>query len=373
MKTAVYYFPNYHADSRNESFHGKGWTEWELMKNARPRFVNHDQPKIPLWGYENEADPAVMAKKVDAAADHGIDAFVFDWYWYDGPYLQRALDEGYLGAANRSRLQFALMWANHDWYDRHPIGFTKSATADKLYTWSTTKESISFVWDYVIERYLTRPEYWRVDGKPYFSIYAVNRFIAQMGGLDDAAEALALFQEKAKAAGLSGVHLNAVWYHNLDNKPFCVCPQKQWHGKIGFDSYTSYNSIGTTMVWETDFPFVEYAKAADEYVTLAQKAQKNLPAPYYPVLTAGWDTTPRTIQSEVYRSGPYPYLPIMQPEPEAFRLLLKNLKGMLRLRSESEQILFINAWNEWTEGSYLEPDTKNHYTYLEILKEELQK
>ena len=85
IQTAAYYFPNYHVDPRNEKIHGTGWTEWELMKHATPRFPGHDQPKVPLWGYEDEADPVAMAKIMDAAADHGIDAFVFDWYWYEGP------------------------------------------------------------------------------------------------------------------------------------------------------------------------------------------------------------------------------------------------------------------------------------------------
>ena len=72
-------------------------------------------PKVPLWGYTDEADPAAMAQKIDAAADHGVDAFIFDWYWYeDGPYLERALEEGFLGAANNERLKFSLMWADHD-------------------------------------------------------------------------------------------------------------------------------------------------------------------------------------------------------------------------------------------------------------------
>lgn len=119
---AVYYFPNYHTDARNEAVHGKGWTEWDLVKCAVPRFPGHEQPVVPLWGYGDEANPDVMAQKIDAAADSGIDAFVFDWYWYDGPFLQRALDEGFLGAPNRKKLKFALMWANHSWRNIHPCG-----------------------------------------------------------------------------------------------------------------------------------------------------------------------------------------------------------------------------------------------------------
>ena len=64
MDIAAYYFPNYHADKRNEEYRGPGWTEWELMKCARPRFEGHRQPKVPVWGYEDEADPQVMAKKL---------------------------------------------------------------------------------------------------------------------------------------------------------------------------------------------------------------------------------------------------------------------------------------------------------------------
>ena len=115
---AAYYFPNYHADPRNEEAHGPGWTEWDLLRHAKPRFRGHRQPRIPAWGYEDEADPRVFARKIDAAADHGIDVFLFDWYWHGNrPYLERALNEGYLAARNRDRLRFALMWANHDWGD----------------------------------------------------------------------------------------------------------------------------------------------------------------------------------------------------------------------------------------------------------------
>ena len=92
-------------------------------------FDKHAQPKVPKWGYEDESDPAVMARKIDAAADHRIDTLLFDWYWYDGPFLNAALDKGFLQAANNNRLQFALMWANHDWLDIHPAKLTAPAAA----------------------------------------------------------------------------------------------------------------------------------------------------------------------------------------------------------------------------------------------------
>ena len=118
---AAYYFGNYHVDKRNEAQHGPGWTEWRLVESAKPRFEGHVQPKVPLWGYEDESDPAVFERKINVASDSGLSAFIFDWYWYnDGPFLEAALEVGYLGAENREQLKFAIMWANHDWFDIHP-------------------------------------------------------------------------------------------------------------------------------------------------------------------------------------------------------------------------------------------------------------
>src|ERR1041385_4460439 len=131
---------------------GKDWSEWELVKAAKPRFTGHQQPKVPLWGYEDESDPKVMARKIDAAADHGIDAFIFDWYWYnDGPFLERGLDRGFLATANNRRLRFALMWANHDWIDIHPKTL---GTPDRLlYPGQITPETWETMTDYIVHHY----------------------------------------------------------------------------------------------------------------------------------------------------------------------------------------------------------------------------
>ena len=118
---ASYYFPDYHVDARNAALFGEGWMEWELVKAARPRFPGHHQPNVPAWGYTDEADPVQMAQKIDAASDHGIDAFIFDWYYYDdGLFLERGIEDGFFGAENNGRLKFGLMWANHDWINIHP-------------------------------------------------------------------------------------------------------------------------------------------------------------------------------------------------------------------------------------------------------------
>ncbi|MCX6985253.1 MAG: glycoside hydrolase family 99-like domain-containing protein [Lentisphaerae bacterium] len=369
IQTAVYYFPNYHVDPRNEKIHGTGWTEWELMKHATPRFPGHDQPKVPLWGYEDESDPAVMAKKIEAAADHGIDAFVFDWYWYEEPYLERALSEGFLKAKNNRKLKFALMWANHDWKNFHP-GSRNTSSYPIDFPWSTTRDTVGFVWDYIIERFMTHPQYWRVDGLPYFSIYAFNRFITQMDGVEATAEVIELLRKKARAAGLPGVHVNGIWFDILDTNPACsACPQSEWVTRIKLNSYTSYNSAYVGKIWLSGLLNVDYKKSAEEYVKIAKKAMSSLPAPYYPVITTGWDSSPRTIQSEIYDNKlGYPYLSVMEPTPEKFAYTVNLTLECLKDRPKQEKIMFINAWNEWTEGSYLEPDKKYGFGYLEALK-----
>ena len=109
IKTMVlaYYFPNWHRDSRNDVWHGKGWTEWDVLQCARPRFEGHRQPRVPLWGYEDEALPAIMEKKISTAVNNGIDGFISDWYWFeDGGYRLRCIDEGFLGARNNEDAKF---------------------------------------------------------------------------------------------------------------------------------------------------------------------------------------------------------------------------------------------------------------------------
>ena len=371
MQTAVYYFPNFHVDPRNEAVHGKGWTEWELMKHAGPRFPGHMQPKIPAWGYEDEADPAVMAKKIDAAADHGLDAFIFDWYWYEGPFLERALNEGFLGAPNRSRMKFALMWANHDWKNFHP-GNRDTANYKITFPWTTRRDTIPYVWDYLIEHYLTQPNYWKINGKPYFSIYAISRFIAQMGGVEDAAEVLADFRARAKAAGLPGLHLNAVGLDMLDRSPQSAARHDQVI-KTGFDSCTSYNCVCLSEKWMQEFPRVDFQEMADDYIEVAKKTMQALPFPFYPVITTGWDPSPRTIQSEVYDPTPcYPWMAVMESSPEKLADATRKTAELLMTRPADERIMFFNAWNEWTEGSYLEPDNFYGMKMLEAIRDALK-
>lgn len=137
------YFGDWHVNPQMAAIHGPHWTEFQLPIHATTRYPGHLQPNIPLedstkgFGQNvSENQPDVMAKKIDAATDAGIGFFLFDWYWYSsptcgggvpdlqgtggGPFLDGALNDGFLKAANRNKMEFALMWANQDWVDVHP-------------------------------------------------------------------------------------------------------------------------------------------------------------------------------------------------------------------------------------------------------------
>ena len=113
---AAYIWPSCHHDERfGDILWPERTGEWEVIRKGNPRFDGHYQPRQPLWGYEMDNDPQVMEKWIDAATNHGVNIFVFDWYWYDGgPFLESALNDGFLKAKNNSKMQFYIMWANHD-------------------------------------------------------------------------------------------------------------------------------------------------------------------------------------------------------------------------------------------------------------------
>lgn len=371
ITVACYYFPNYHTrdttDMRISRQHFENWSEWELIKNAKPRFEGHEQPKVPLWGYEDEKDPKVMQKKIKAAVDHGVDVFIFDWYTYEGrPFLNRCLDEGFLKAKNTNTLKFALMWANHDWLELYP--YTAGDPQDMLYPGVVTPELFDRIGDEIVAHYFSKPNYWLIDGKAYFSIYDVQNFINSFGSVEATRAAMEELDRKAIQAGLRGVHWNLVAWS------FPVLPfnNQQTDSKeiiklLSFDSATSYVWIHHTGIPELE---TDYNWTRDTYLKHWDAAKAEYTVPYYPNVSVGWDPSPRTNQDKPWQPSGYPYTnTIGNNTPENFKAALQMTKDKLLSDPEGPRIFNINCWNEWTEGSYLEPDTKHGMAYLEALKE----
>lgn len=370
-EVAAYYFPNYHVDPRNEEQHGKGWTEWELVKRAEPRFPGHRQPRIPAWGYEDEADPNVMAKKIDAAADHAVDIFLYDWYWYDDkPFLQRCLEEGFQKAANRDRMKFAIHWANHTWCDIMPakLGFGLGPNQIVQYQGPISRESFDRMADYVIEKYFKDPSYWLIDGCPYFSIYELTSFMEGLGGMEPAAQALQGFRAKTKAAGFPDLHLNAMlWSVKVLPTEKIVQNPEEMLKVLGFDSIGSY--VWVHHVALEQFPETPYHTVMEKAIAHWNETVKRHELPFHPNVSMGWDSSPRTVQSDTYSNAGYPFTATMSGNtPRAFREGLSAAKNFLDAQPWEHKVVSLNAWNEWTEGSYLEPDTFHGLGYLEAIK-----
>lgn len=369
IEVACYYFGNYHpGDSRNAKIKGNDWSEWELIKNAKPRFPGHRQPKEPLWGYGDEADPAIMAQKIDAAADHGIDAFIFDWYYYnDGPFLERPIDQGFLKAHNNKRLKFGLMWANHDWEEIQP--YKLGTPRETLYPGAVTPENFAKICDFVIEKYFKHNSYWKIDGKPYFSFYELTKLLQNFGSLEATRVALDEFRAKVVAAGFPGLHLNAVVWGNpiLPAEKAQADPAKVVK-ELGFDSVTSYVWIHHAIMPQQQ---TDYNHVRDQYFKYWNEAQTKFGVPYYPNITMGWDPSPRAFQGDKFdATGGYPFTnTISGNTPERFKEALVLAKQRLEAGPVAERILNINCWNEWTEGSYLEPDKINGMKYLEAVRD----
>jgi hypothetical protein len=375
-EVAVYYFPNYHPDSINTRWHGKGWTEWEVLKAAKPRFKGHEQPKVPSWGYFNEADPRWAAKEIDLAADNGIDCFIYDWYWYSntGPYLQEGLEKGFLKAPNRNRLKFALMWANHDWLNIQP------ATLDNGRIALTQGEVSAELWDsistYIVEQYFTQPNYWLIDGKPYFSIYEIITFINGLGGIQDAKAAIDLLDEKTKKAGFPGVHFNVMsWMVNPDLVKTIIGPgapanPKEMLSALTAKSVSTYAYIHHFDYMKAGFPAAPYKKALDDNKKYWRDFIKQYPDVLYtPNVSMGWDASPRCMQTDKFEARDYPWTPVVVGNtPEVFKNALLDAKNFLDEYNPKHKIVVLNSWNEWTEGSYLLPEKRYGDAYLKAIK-----
>lgn len=368
---AAYYFPNFHPDARNEKIHGAGWSEWNLIRDAKPRFPGHRQPQVPVWGCEDESDPRVMAKKIDVASAHGLDVWMFDWYHYnDGPFLNGCLDNGFLAAPNCDKMKFSLMWANHDWYRIH--GFNPDAAGDTPpldFPGEVTRETFRDICDLVIDKYFSRPNYWKIDGCPVFAIYEIGTFAKAYESTEDVRAALDEFRAKVKAAGFPDLHLN-IMYWGMPNLPGARTP-KNWNElmtRIGADSATSYTWVHHGAL--ATFPVTLYAHGERKYFDEVWPEARTLPVPYFPNVTVAWDNSPRCAPGVAWETwGSHVRNPmIAENTPDAFEHSLRRVKDFMDAHPEQPKVVTINAWNEWPEGSCLEPEARYGYGYLEALR-----
>lgn len=355
---AAYIWPSYHYEPRLDQYWPEKDGEWYTVRRATPRFPGHDMPRIPLLGEQDEADPAVMRQHVELALTHGINVFIVDWYWYDNaPCLERQLNEAILPAVEGTDMRFYLMWANHDtgsMWDMH------RDDADILWTGRVDRGTLEPMFDRVIEKYLGHPNYYRIDGKPVFSVFDYPNLVVGLGGVEPTADAVGWLRQRCSDAGLDGLHLQAI--ARKGSRGFAaevgaeLSPEDVEAAiqRIGFDSATAYQycmeagPTGDYVVWA--------AKGID-----AWPGYEKTYGVGFPHVSIGWDNTMRYPSKEAESV-------VTAATPFAFEACLTRAKAWLEARPDQPPLVTINSWNEWTEGSYLLPDMRWGYAYLRAVR-----
>ena len=321
----VYYYPGW-------SPYTKGPREpdpWKAIQ-AYPE-------REPLLGWYHDGKRETLDQQLGWMADHGISFVTFDWYWENGRPAPETSVRAYLQSAARSRVQYNLLWANHNKEPR------------------TLAEWHALV-DFWLSRHMQNPEYLRIDGKPVLTIFSpeVLRDQAKALGLPVAAM-LDMARDKAKALGLPGIYfvlcVAATDYWVLDFAP-----------KAGLDALTAYNyHFGVAGDANKRTPNSHSFEELDGgYQMQWQWILKNSELPYFVPMTSGWDKRPWG------GSGKDPLHDNSVSTPDSFEQHLLKAKASLKAYPEKTKGMgMICCWNEYGEGSYIEPTKRYGTAYLQ--------
>jgi GT2 family glycosyltransferase len=286
-----------------------------------------------------------MVRQAELAFENGIHGFCFYFYWFNGHrLLERPLEQ--LLAHKETRLPFCICWANENWNRQ----------------WDGRANQILMAQDYqrdYAERFirdvipiLKGPRYIKVGDAPLLLIYRVDQ-------LPDAAETAELWRKLCREEGISRIHLTVVQsYGTRDPRTF------------GFDASVEFPSH-----WSPDFvdpatlPGIDpdFKGSLADYVAVAQNwlAQAPPPCLQYRGVMPGWDNTPRRLNES---------LVFVNSSPSTYQAWLQATVELAMARAAAQETLvFVNAWNEWGEGAYLEPDARDGRARLEATREGLRR
>ena len=309
VEVGAYYFPGWNTASR-----------WQPLQRFPER--------RPVLGWYREGDPEVADWQIKWAVEHGINFFLYDWYWDRGArHLEHGLHDAYFKARYRHLLKFCLLWANHN--PAH----------------TSTQEDCLAVARYWIENYFRRPEHLTVDGKPVMIIFSTHRLTEDLGsaGVTKAFEAM---RAECVRAGLKGLHLVA-----------CVgdAGGARHAAQEGYDAVTAYNWPGLGMTGEGKY--APYETLVPAYLRHWEHIIEQGTIPLSPLpICGGWDSRPWHGENNLIRYG---------RTPELFAKHLRDAKQLL----QSGNMILVEAWNEWGEGSYIEPHQEFGFGYLDAIRE----
>ena len=350
FKPIAFYLPQMHPIAENDRAWGKGFTEWTNVSKATPQFGDHYQPRLPgELGFYDLRLPEVMYRQIELAKLYGLYAFCFHYYWFNGHrLLERPLD---MFLADKAMdFKFCLCWANENW-TKHWDGLDHEVLIAQRHS----KEDHEAIFADLL-RYLLDDRYVCVDGRPVIVVY-------RLGIISELKALVQIWRQKATEAGLPGIYLvatNSFGFQSPNEFEFDAICEFPPHG-------LSVDRVDTTVPrLNPDYSGFIYRY---EDVVTAELEKLELPASddlsRFPGVMPAWDNEARRPgRGHVFHGS----------TPALFHAWLRGAaEHVSRHYAAEKRFVFINAWNEWAEGAYLEPDRRFGYAYLAAVRNVVQK
>jgi lipopolysaccharide biosynthesis protein len=342
----AFYLPQFHRCEENDRFWGPGFTEWTNVVRALPKFVGHYQPRLPGdLGFYDLTVEDTLRRQVDIARNYGLTGFMFYFYWFGGKTVLEAPLRTFLRKRDL-RFRYFLMWANENWTRRWD-GRESEVLLRQTYG---TDEPERFLQH--IREYLEDERYLRVDGRPVIAVYRAS-IIPDVRGWTER------WREASVRMGLKEPYLiNALSFHEGDPGP------------VGFDAALEFPPHQTSRnrtkmpaaIQKRVRPFFEPPRERIHQYRALMESQLSID-PYryrlYRTACPDWDNSARRPDGEgvVFSFS----------TPQLFADWTARLLRDEMARTEAFRMICFNAWNEWAEAAYLEPDSYLGYAYLEAL------
>ena len=344
----AFYLPQFHPIPENDTWWGKGFTEWTNVAQARPLFRGHYQPHVPAdLGFYDLRLKETRTEQASMAKHYGIEGFCYWHYWYAGRKLLEKPFEDVL-RSDTPDFPFCLAWANHSW-TRAWTGSPGDILIEQTYPGSEDhiKHFQYLQTAFTDKRYLT------VEDKPVFVIMRPEE-------IPDVRKFTDMWRTLAVERGLGGLHL--VGFRLSHDKMI----------EFGFDATTFPNHLSVSKTLQKNglrkkagalhrklFRRPNIISYEDAVRLLLEKGYENPCA--YPCVYPNWDSTPR------FR---HKGLVFNDSTPEMFRVLIRKAINKAKQQPADRNIVFIKSWNEWAEGNHLEPDLKFGKAYLQVIRDE---
>ncbi len=346
IRLIAFYLPQFHPIKENDSAWGKGFTEWTNVSKAVPQFEGHYQPRLPgELGYYDLRLKDIQKRQIELAKNYGLHGFCYHYYWFDGQKimdtpLQQLLDNPDLD------FPFCINWANENWTKRWD-GLDHEVILKQNHS-----ESDDFAFLEAIKPILTDKRYIKISGKSLLMVYRPQLF-------PDIKATVKRWREHARKIGVGELYL--VLSHSFDH---------QDPTEIGFDAATEFapnNFQVENKTSELNFYNSNYSGNAYDYKSAINFSIRQETPSYtkFRSVAPGWDNEARK---------PGKGTTFINASPDLYAKWLEFvLYDTYHNRQSDEKIVFINAWNEWAEGAYLEPDRKYGYSYLHHTYKQLEK